>query len=166
MTIRFATASSDSVKDPQALVSAYEGLLIIQIARAVNDFRQDWIDVKMTNAEAVQGRVILEPFAFAAVVHAFGHKTLKDTVDYITAVATSAGALDASLNLKARVHRKPAGDPLQAAQYGNAYVLIIHKSAPTHKVQEPRLPCRVGALAFLGYKSAQSAVPIIIGAEP
>ncbi len=127
MTIREATATGDSVMVIPALVSSFEALLITSIASAVNQFREDWMSCKMTDAEAVHGRVVLEPFVFARIAQAFGHTRLKDTVDYVTAVTTSAGVIDRSLTLKARSHHRPALNPLQAAQYSNAYQLVLCK---------------------------------------
>jgi hypothetical protein len=106
-------------------VDAFEGMFLNHLAGAVIDFRDDWLDTRMTNEEGLHGRVVLQPFVFVSVARAFGHQTLKETENYLTAVAKSAGVLDLGLKLKARIYSKPALDPRIAAQYGNAYELFL-----------------------------------------
>lgn len=126
--IRNSTASSSCVQDVSSLVGAFEGVLIRYIDVVASQFRQGWNDLSLSKKDAGHGVTVLNPFIYARLVHALGHKTLKQTEEYVKEVLEAQGILSPLYTVKIRPYRGAGYDARfdrdLTAQYGNAYYMV------------------------------------------
>ena len=113
------------VRDQDALLEILRTELTARLAAAVIKFRADWQRQIMTRREGIEGRLFMEPYEFAQVARAFGHRrSIKQTVDLLKELASE--ALDLGLTLEARVDSRPARSSSMALPCnGNAYSLYL-----------------------------------------
>ena len=116
--IRNSTASGSCVQDVSSLVSAFEGVLIGYIDVVAFRFRQSWDNLSLSKKDAGHGVTVLNPFIYARLVNALGHKTLKQTEEYVKKVLEAQGIL------RPRVTPRPLGlEPRSLVSRGSCLIL-------------------------------------------